>query len=498
MSLFPPPRDFQLKAHEALRDGVRAGHKNQMLMAATGAGKTYLGLRIISEALAKGKRAVFLCDRKTLINQTSETSDAYGMDHGIYQADHWRVNLSKPFQIASSQTIARRGMNWPDADVIVIDEAHSRMKAWTEFIPNCKAHVIGLSATPFSNGLGLLFSNLVNAATMKELTDSGILVPLIPYSGIKIDMAGAETSGGEWTDRASEERGLEIVGDVVSEWLKIAENRKTIVFGSTIKHCEEMCRQFNEVGVLTETFTSDTNDEDRQRMLSEFKKSDSAIRILISVEALAKGFDVPDVSCVADCRPLRKSLSTAIQMWGRGTRSSPGKENCILLDFAGNFIRFLEDFEDVYHNGLSNLDTGEKLDKEIRKDEFEKEKQSCPKCGYSPFFKTCMSCGHEKISRSNIEVFSGEMQMVEFGKGKHKMPKPQAWDEIVCYMKLHAKPSEMPLVNRAIGMYKNIVGTWPTPEMKDRFDHIDGSSGVSEVIFNQIKHKQIAFAKSRR
>ena len=65
---FPEPRQFQIDAHNALRQGFRDGHKNQIIMAPTGAGKTYLGLRICNEAIQKGKRAVFLCDRTTLIN----------------------------------------------------------------------------------------------------------------------------------------------------------------------------------------------------------------------------------------------------------------------------------------------------------------------------------------------------------------------------------------------------------------------------------------------
>ena len=98
---FPAPREFQTSAHEALRQGIRDKHKNQVLMAPTGAGKTYLGLRIAHESLLKGRNALFVCDRTTLINQTSEVADAYGLtDHGIVQANHWRRN-DLPFQIAS-------------------------------------------------------------------------------------------------------------------------------------------------------------------------------------------------------------------------------------------------------------------------------------------------------------------------------------------------------------------------------------------------------------
>lgn len=330
---FPQPRVFQERAHELLRQGRRAGHKNQLMTAPTGAGKTYLGLRIIHEALQRGKRAIFVCDRTTLINQTSEVADSYGLSaHSVLQANHWRYDPAMPFQIASAQTLARR--EWPGAEVIVIDEAHTQMTVWTEHIQTCAASVIGLSATPFSPGLGKLFSNLVNATTMKELTDAGVLVPMKPFTCTRANMAGAATAGGEWTDQAAEERGMAIIGDVVTEWSKYGQGRKTIVFGSTIKHCEEICRQFNEAGVMAAVFTSLTTAAEREQLLKEYRKPDSALRVLVSVEALAKGFDVKDVGCVVDCRPLRKSLSTAIQMWGRGLRSSPetGKQDCILLD----------------------------------------------------------------------------------------------------------------------------------------------------------------------
>ena len=472
---FPTPRPFQDSAHDKLREGARNGHRCQMLMSPTGSGKTLLGMRAIHESLLRGKKAIFLCDRTTLINQTSEVADSYGLTaHSIIQSGHWRYDLQEKFQIASVQTLARR--SWPDADLIVIDESHTLYKSWTDHIPNCRAHVIGLSATPFSRGLGKLFTNLINAATMHELTESGVLVPMRVYSCARPDMRGAETSGGEWTAGAAAERGMELIGDVVQEWIKLAENRKTILFGPTIAYCEEMCRRFNESGIMAAVFTSETTDSERKELLNEFRKNNSVLRVLLSVDALAKGFDciaegsevlthrglvaiekvlyndklwdghefvshggiiykgerdvitysgltatedhlvktstgwVPfgecarlgipivctasgqrhiredegrftnsnfdgdesgansqqipqafgqakrrvwdilnagprnsftcegllvhncaDVGCVVDCRPLRKSLSTAIQMWGRGLRSSPdtGKEDCI-------------------------------------------------------------------------------------------------------------------------------------------------------------------------
>ena len=488
---FPPARPFQDSAHKALREGVRAGHRCQMLMAPTGAGKSYLGLRVIHEALLRGKRAVFVCDRTTLIDQTSQAADKYGLSaHGVFQADHWRTSPDLPFQIASAQTIARR--KWPDADVIVIDEAHTQHSAWVNHIQDCRAAVVGLSATPFSPGLGKLFTRLVNATTMHDLTQSGVLVPMRVLSCTKPDMTGAATMGGEWTDKAAEERGMGIVGDVVTEWIKHGENRKTIVFGATIAHCEELCKQFNELGVMAAVFTSHTSAAERVSLLAEYRKPDSRLRVLISVEALAKGFDVPDVGCVVDCRPLRKSLSTAIQMWGRGLRSSPdtGKRDCILLDHSGNVLRFKEDFESIYFNGLEELDTGEKLDKVVRKDaKDDKEEKGCPSCGHTPFHRRCMSCGFTATTSTLLEAEAGEMREVVMLGGKRMGDdRAHVWAQVASYARSFSKQDRQQA--RARYIYKDITGEDPPKAW-----HVNTTPyvEVSRPVLNKIKQKNIAW-----
>ena len=490
-STFPPPRDFQTAAHEKLREGVRAGHRCQLLMAPTGAGKTYLGMRIAHEALLRGKNALFVCDRTTLIDQTSAVADSYGLAaHGVIQSQHWRTDRSAPFQICSLQTLARRG--WPDADVIVIDEAHTQYRAWVDHVKSCRAAVIGLSATPFSVGLGKIFTNLVNASSMHELTEAGVLVPMRVFSCAKPDMRGAETSGGEWTPGAAADRGMAIVGDVVSEWQKFASERKTIIFGATIAHCEEIARKFNEAGIMAATFTSDTTPEERAALLAEYKKPDSVLRVLVSVEALAKGFDVQDVGCVCDCRPLRKSLSTAIQMWGRGLRASPdtGKADCLLLDFSGNIVRFADDFADIFYSGLDSLNMGEKLDKAVRKDE-EREPKSCPKCGYTPCGKRCIACGHEVVRPSLIVHEAGEM--LEFKVGKATIgDKLAVWEQAVTLCRGQGNPDTAK--GRAAHLFKSITGVFPR-NMPD-FERTP-SVAVSRAILNKSRANSIAFRHGR-
>ena len=491
---FPPLREFQAEAHEALRDGARRGHKNQLVVAPTGAGKTILALNVVQQTVTKGRRAMFLCDRKTLIAQTSNVAREVGLGHhGIIQAQNPMFDLSRLFQIASCQTLMRRG--WPqDIDVIIVDEAHTQYKTWVDYVtsPECTARVIGLSATPFSPGLGKIFTNLINAATMHALTEQGILVPMRIFSCRRPDMEGAATSGGEWTDKAAEERELTLVGDVVMEWTRIAFGLKTIVFGATIKHCEELCKQFNEAGVPAATFCADTPDDERARILEGFTWG--SIKVLISVEALAKGFDVKDVGAVCDCRPLRKSLSTAIQMWGRGLRSSPetGKTECLMLDFSGNIIRFADDFSKIYYEGLDKLNDGELLDKEVRKDE-QHEPKACPKCGYTPMGgKKCVGCGYETPARSLIEHQAGEMQEIVLNGKKLAPDQANLWAQLAAYAKEHNRNGKAQ--GQASCWFRDITGKWPPDGFRVE---TTPSIPVTRNTLNKIRSLQIAFAHRR-
>jgi len=487
---FPPPRAFQAAAHEALREGFRQGHRCQALMAATGSGKTFLGLRAILQALERGKRAVFVCDRTTLINQTSATADRYGLDHGVIQADHHRKKPWLPFQIASAQTLARR--EWPKADLIVVDECHTQLSAWTEHIPRTQAAVIGLSATPFSKGLGKLFTRVVNAATMAQLVADGVLVPMRVFSATRPDMFGAKVnSRGEWDENEAGERGMEIVGDVVAEWSRYGEGRKTICFGANIKHCEALCRQFLDSGVSAALFTSHTKPHERAQLLADFQAG--ALRILISVEALAKGFDVPDVGCVIDCRPLRKSLSTAIQMWGRGLRCAPGKTDCTLLDHSGNILRFADDFEEIYHSGLSELDDGERLDREVRKEPDEERAPRCPQCGFSPFARRCMACGHERVARSMTESVPGEMREVVIGGKRYADNALHLYQQCYQYAVENSLPDKRR--GRAAHIYKDITGSWPTRAMADA-PYAD--TYITRAVINKIRRKNIAYSRATK
>jgi len=490
----PEPRACQTRAIEQLREGYRAGHHQQVLVMPTGSGKTITAMMLIHESLKKGRRATFVCDRTALINQTSAVADSLGLtDHAIIQANHPRRDNSLPFQIASIQTIQARAY-WPQSDLVVFDEAHTVYRAAKELLEGRGVPVLGLTATPCTTGLGKLYTHVVNAATMDELTRDGILVPLRILTCVTPDMAGAKTSGGEWTAKAAAERELTIVGDVVTEWAKHGEGRKTIAFGADIAYCDELVRRFNEIGVNAACYTSDTPDDEREVLVREFSKPDSTIRVLASVSALAKGFDVKDVGCIIDARPLRKSLSEVIQMWGRGLRSSPetGKQDCILLDHSGNALRFHDDFVDVFFNGFGDLSSAEKMDAKPRQEAEDWEPSGCPQCHHKPFRKRCLACGFEKPSQTLIDSTPGQMQEIMIGKRKAAESKADLWAQLCTYARWHLKSEKKS--GWAWYKYQEITGEKPPRSFS--FDSTPDVS-LSPALVGKLKSLRIAYSRGR-
>lgn len=406
-------RDYQDESINRLRDNIRAGFKNQVLSASTGAGKTVCAAYLLNECHQKGKRGIFVADRIALINQTSETLDRYGVSHGVIQSQHWRYRPYERIQVASAQTLARR--DWPDADLIIIDECHSMMKTSLDRIAKRDAVTIGLTATPFSRGMGKYYDAIVSVTTTNKLIEQGHIVGYRVFASSEPDMTGVKVNRfGEWDENEAAERVTPLVGDCVAEYLKYGEGKKFIVFGCNVAHCEDLHKQFMSAGIQTELYTYRTDDDSRAMMVDEFKKPDGYIKGLISVSALAKGFDNTEIGVIIIARPLKKSLAEHIQMIGRGLRKHPGKEICTILDHAGNCRRFWNAWHEFFENGADTLDDGVRKEKK-KAEKKEVDPVKCPKCHamHNPM-PACPSCGHIYPKRSS-EILHAEGTLSEIG-----------------------------------------------------------------------------------
>ena len=92
-------REHQEEVIESLREGFRQGHRCQLLYAPTGFGKTEVAIALMKATSDKYKRAAMVLDRIVLVDQTSLRLSKYKIDHGVFQADHWKFDRRARLQV---------------------------------------------------------------------------------------------------------------------------------------------------------------------------------------------------------------------------------------------------------------------------------------------------------------------------------------------------------------------------------------------------------------
>lgn len=484
-------RDYQMDAVEQARQCIRDGAKNVLIVAPTGSGKTVIASHLIEESVSKGKRSAFVIDRLSLLGQTSETFDRYGIDHGVIQSSHWRWKPHLPVQICSIQTVAKR--QWPEAQLIIVDEAHTVTETVKKRITPRDTITIGLTATPFTRGLGTLYDAVVNVTTTNRLIEQGFLSNYVIYSCVEPDMDGVKVVAGEFEEKEASKRALQVVGDVVHEYMEKGEGRKFICSAVDTAHVYELQRQFLAAGINCAAYTYKEKDEDRDDILKEYRKDDSTIQGLITVTAASKGFDCPGIGCVIMARPLRKSLAEHIQFFGRGLRIHDGKSNCIILDHSGNSARFWAEWNDFFENGVTELDDGKRKEKpKAQEKDEEKEMVKCPKCRAMHLPRpSCPSCGHEYPRKAAIEHVPGTLKEL-VATGNAGMMRRELWPQ-VCAIVLETTPDVERAQRRAQAIYHELTGLFA----KARIETTTPAPPTPELR-SKIKANQIRFIKGKQ
>jgi len=485
--------DYQNEILEALRAGFAQGHDHQILYCPTGGGKTEIAIHMMDAAAKKYNRSAMVLDRIILCNQTSERLDKYGIDHGVLQSGHWRFRPYERIQVCSAQTLEKRG-SLPDMKLLIVDEAHNTRRQTIEFIKaQSGIKVIGLSATPFTKGLGAVYTNVVSAITTDELVKKGRLVPLRVYVGKEIDMTGAKKVAGEWSEKEAGSRGIKITGDVVSEWVKKTTEvfggpRKTIVFAAGVAHAADLAQKFSEAGYNFVSLSYKDDDQFKADAIKDFAQPDTRIHGLIATDILTKGFDVPDVMIGVSARPFSKSLASHIQQMGRVMRCSPGKEFALWLCHSGNYLGFQDQWEDVYYNGVQKIDEGREKPRKERAPA-EKERATCPKCGTVWVGKsdTCACCGFTRPLFSEILNAPGELQEIDGAKNIQDRQLKQEWYSQLLHMARIRNYSD----GWAAHKYREKFTVWPRGLQQVEQD-------ISPEVARWIKSRQIAWAKSRK
>lgn len=411
-------RDYQETAIDNLRSAFAAGKRRVLLQMPTGAGKTATAAAIIRSALGRGRRIIFTVPALSLIEQTIESFKRDGIhDIGVIQGIHELTDKSQPVQICSVQTLSRRFI--PDADLVIIDEAHVLYKLYDRWFNDpewANIPIIGLSATPWTKGLGKLYEQLIIGTTTEELIEQKYLSPFRVFAPSHPDLEGVRTVAGDYDvdglDKAMNK--TQLTADIVQTWLEKGEGRPTLCFAVNRAHAANLSDAFNKAGIRTGYMDGMTPVDEREEMFAEFR--DGQYKILCNVGVLTTGVDLPMVSCLILARPTKSEILFT-QIMGRGLRTCEGKTDLLVLDHSDTTQR-LGFVTDIIHD---ELDDGRKRVSSGSRDREEPLPKECPSCTYlrPAKVKVCPNCGFEPKPLSGVRIVEGELQEVR-GKGKHK------------------------------------------------------------------------------
>ncbi|CAK0742698.1 Helicase conserved C-terminal domain-containing protein [uncultured Gammaproteobacteria bacterium] len=487
-------RPHQADAIDALRASLASGKRRPLLMAPTGYGKTVLAGEIIRRARGKGKRVCFVVPAVSLVDQAVDSLHRDGIaEIGVIQSDHVLTNWSKPVQVASIQTIARRG--YPEAGLVLVDEAHKlfdAQKHWMAHPEWQSVPFIGLSATPWTKGLGKHYDDLIISATTQELIDGDFLAPFRVFAPDHPDLSGVKTVAGDFHEGQLAEavNKPQLVANVVETWIRQGEGRPTLAFAVDCSHAKALQAQFEAAGIPCGYIDARTPPADRNIVRDKFHRSE--YRVVCNVGTLTTGVDW-DVRCIILARPT-KSEMLFVQIIGRGLRTAEGKADCLILDHSDTHAR-LGFVTDIHHDSLD--DGLENRQAKERKAPLPKE---CSKCHYlrPPGVATCPACGFKVEARPGVEHQDGQLAEITRGSRKNEvpagcvqlagetLPKSEFYRQLLGYAEVRGYREGW-----AANQYKSLVGSWPNA-------YRDASpKPPSREVRSWIKSRQISFVKAR-
>lgn len=426
-------RDYQIDIVQQVYEAWSDGKTNVLPQLSTGAGKTVLMGKILSDYSG---HSIAIAHRVELVSQISLTLARFGIRHNIIGQKQTikdiisihHMRLQKSFYdphakctVAAVDTLLRRdttALTHAQIGLLVIDEAHHvlRDNKWGKaaaLFPN--AHGLFLTATPVradGNGLGRgadgIIDELIRGPGMRELITSGYLTDyriFAPPSDLDLTPVPLSASGDFSPVKL---RGAvhksHITGDVVSHYLKIAPGKLGVTFAVDIRAATEIAAEFRANGIPAEVITSKTPDVLRYQIMQRFERRD--ILQIVNVDILGEGVDVPAIEVVSMARPTQ-SYSLFAQQFGRSLRPAPGKEHAIIIDHVNNCMR----------HGLPDAPRTWSLERKERRARSMPDDviplKTCLKClsVYEKIYKNCPFCGFYSppAVRSSPEFVDGDL-----------------------------------------------------------------------------------------
>nr|WP_298968029.1 DEAD/DEAH box helicase [uncultured Halomonas sp.] len=357
----PQLRPYQQEAVKRVVGHFRASSEPALVVLPTGSGKSL----VIAELarLARG-RVLVLAHVRELVEQNHAKYQAYGLEADIFSAGLKRKEATRQVVFGSVQSVVRNLERFNDANftLLVIDESHrvslNEDASYGQVIEhlrrqNPQLKILGLTATPYRLGQGFIYfrhhHGMVKGSEESFFRDCVFEQPLrlMVKQGYlaapkRLDMAieGYDfsalkpASSGLFQEEALNRvvAGSRATPGIIEQIIARAVDRQGVmIFAATVAHAEEIMGYLPPAEAAL--ITGATPSQERKALIDAFKAR--ALKYLVNVAVLTTGFDAPHVDLIAILRPT-ESISLYQQMIGRGLRLSPGKEDCLILDYAGN------------------------------------------------------------------------------------------------------------------------------------------------------------------
>jgi DNA repair protein RadD len=422
---------------------------NPLVVIPTAGGKSLVMAKFIEEVLTKypDQRILVVTHVKELIKQNYDELKTLWPEApaGIYSAGLKKREIQAQILFAGIQSIHDKAIKTGQCDLVLIDEAHLIPKnadtMYQRFLSSLKSinpllKVIGFTATPYRLDSGLLhksenavFSDIAFEISVRKLIDDGYLSRVVSKrTATQIDVSAVGTRAGDFI--AGElEAAIDIESitkSVVREICKQAFDRKSwLVFCVGVGHAYHVRDEIRRHGISCETIVGTTPSDERDALIEGFRAG--RIQCLTNANVLTTGFNVPNVDMIAMLRPT-KSAGLYVQIIGRGCRLAKGKENCLILDFAGNIAR---------HGPIDVIKT--KRDS-AGNTSGESPTKVCPNCQSYVHAATrdCPDCGYE-FPVPEIDLAKKPSQLDVLSTGK-----PQWIDVSSVFYARHDKPGKKP------------------------------------------------------
>lgn len=348
------PRPYQTEAINAIFNYFYSGKKgNPLVVAPTGSGKSIM-ISLFCDIVFKkwpNQKILIISHVKEILRQNYRVIREHMNNKviGLYSAG-LRSKTLKDITIASIQSIYNKPELFDQFDIIIVDEAHTiphiKNGRYHKFFSQVEKPVIGFTATPFRLGTGYLhmgagafFDDIVYTISIKELQDAGYLCKLSSKGTKKrLDASKIRKQAGDYilSELSLAFDRDRITRNIVQELLSYKDLRKKwLVFAIDIAHAENITAELKIAGIKTACVHS-RMEGNRDKIIQDFK--DGRYQALVSVAVLTTGFDAPDVDLIVLIRPTASPV-LHVQIIGRGLRPYSGKEDCLILDFAGNLMR---------------------------------------------------------------------------------------------------------------------------------------------------------------